>query len=313
MIIMERTVPVQIPALKALHRRLPYNHPKQAIIREDLRKREIGYRGECSLDYYLEQLPNFFRQFRGLRLGSFQIDTLLVAQTCIVIVENKHFAGSIQFEERIQQFTRTLNGQTLSYPHPLPQVRRHHQLLARWLYERCWPNMPIHPLVAFTYPSSVISSEKPQPSIIRAEFLPEKVLSIEENHSEHILTDSQLHLLCEQLKFAHKEPKYEPLKSYAIKPSECLTGVHCPYCNHLPVQRTSRSGWHCPRCKRKHSTAHVESLRDYRRLFKPMISNREARAFLHLPTASVTRHCLVNLNLPREGNYKNARYLLHDL
>ncbi|WP_160141759.1 nuclease-related domain-containing protein [Salicibibacter halophilus] len=313
MIIKERTAPVQIPALEALSRRLPRNHPKQAVIRGDLRKREIGYRGECSLDYYLEQLPDFFKQFRGIRLGSFQIDTLLVSQTCIVIVENKHFAGNIRFEERIQQFTRTLNGQTQSYSHPLPQVRRHQHLLSRWLDERGWATLPIHPLVAFTYPSSVISSEKPQPFIIRAEFLPEKVLSIAENHSAHILTESHLHLLSEQLKLAHKEPEYDPLSSYGIKPSELLTGVHCPRCNHLPMQRTSRSGWHCKRCTRKHLTAHVESLRDYRRLFKPRISNREARMFLHLPSASVTRHCLVNLNLPREGNYKNTRYLLHNL
>ncbi len=79
---------------------------------------------------------------------------------------------------------------------------------------------------------------------------------------------------------AHKVRKQDILKQYGIPPSKVIKGVQCPECFRFPMQRQHGS-WQCPLCSHRSKTAHLQALRDYFLLFSSVISNREARVFLH--------------------------------
>ncbi|WP_090970907.1 MULTISPECIES: hypothetical protein [unclassified Bacillus (in: firmicutes)] len=57
MIVKNRTIPLRITMLQAILRWLPKNHPKRPSIEAELARREAGFRGEESIDDYLDFLP----------------------------------------------------------------------------------------------------------------------------------------------------------------------------------------------------------------------------------------------------------------
>ncbi|WP_352923874.1 hypothetical protein [Peribacillus simplex] len=56
LIVKKRKVPLAVRKLRALACKLPPSHPKVPLIMNDLRKREAGYKGECSIDFPLSFL-----------------------------------------------------------------------------------------------------------------------------------------------------------------------------------------------------------------------------------------------------------------
>jgi hypothetical protein len=53
----ERNIPLVMLVLEALSRRLSLNYPKYQQVLEELGRRQAGYKGEVSLDYFLRLLP----------------------------------------------------------------------------------------------------------------------------------------------------------------------------------------------------------------------------------------------------------------
>lgn len=106
MIVKKRKVPLAIRKLRALTYRLPPNHPKLPLIMNDLKKREAGYKGECSIDFPLSFLePKSYFIFHDLRLQDqsrfFQLDTLLISKKFALIIEVKNMAGSLYFDPHL--------------------------------------------------------------------------------------------------------------------------------------------------------------------------------------------------------------------
>ncbi len=91
LIVTKRKVPLAIRQLRALACRLPPNHPKVPLIMNDLKKREAGYKGECSIDFPFSFLePRSYFIFHDLRLQDqsrfFQLDTLLISKKFSLII-----------------------------------------------------------------------------------------------------------------------------------------------------------------------------------------------------------------------------------
>ena len=108
LIVKKRKVPLAIRKLRALAYRLPPNHPKVPLIMNDLKKREAGYKGECSIDFPLSFLePKSYFIFHDLRLQDqsrfFQLDTLLISKKFALIIEVKNMAGSLYFDPHFNQ------------------------------------------------------------------------------------------------------------------------------------------------------------------------------------------------------------------
>lgn len=130
MIVKPRKIPLSIRKLEALIRRLPPYHPKLPFISEELNKKMAGYKGESSLDFYLGFLdPKQYFIFHDLRLKDdsrfFQIDTLIVTKSYLLIIEVKNIAGTIHFDPLFNQLIRIKEGKEMAFPDPLLQVKRH--------------------------------------------------------------------------------------------------------------------------------------------------------------------------------------------
>ncbi|QQK77558.1 NERD domain-containing protein [Salicibibacter cibarius] len=310
-------------ALEAMKRRLLENHPRMEKVSRDHRMWEVGYKGECSLDFYLKQLPEGeYWLFYGLCLKTtdgeqFQIDTMLLSKRVAILLEIKTIAGEILFDEDIHQFSRTYQGEVKSFSHPYIQVARQRTLLRQWLNARGYFNLPVAPLVISGNPSATLTFKNAprhfMQSIVRAEVLPQRVLQLKKENPADQLSSSAQKELSQQLLDGHHEQPDNVVEAYNISRFDLLTGVHCPSCFKLSMQRIHGNGWHCPRCSFRHKMAHAESLKDYRILFQPSISNREARIFLDIPSASIVRKLLTQLELPIQGKNKSRRYMLTDL
>ncbi|HLQ95936.1 MAG TPA: nuclease-related domain-containing protein [Pseudogracilibacillus sp.] len=100
MIIKQRGNSLLIEQLTALNRRLPVHHNIKETVQADLRMRKSGVRGEKEIEYSLRFLND--REYlilNDLRLrdqnGFFQIDTLILCERYILILEVKNWSGTI--------------------------------------------------------------------------------------------------------------------------------------------------------------------------------------------------------------------------
>ncbi|MBM7587965.1 hypothetical protein JOC86_004540 [Bacillus pakistanensis] len=141
MIVKPRDIPLSIMKLKALKSRLPHNHPKISKINEALVISLAGLKGENSIDFPLSFLTdNKYLIFHDLRLEYnqyyFQIDTLLVSKSHILIIEVKNIAGTIYFDQEFNQMIRVKDGIEEAFADPLIQVQRHETQLKSWLKKK---------------------------------------------------------------------------------------------------------------------------------------------------------------------------------
>src|SRR5690606_37882835 len=147
----------------ALLRRLPDYHTARKDLEFDLARHVKGYRGEKNLKYFLGMLPNEkCKIFFDLRLKVndyiFQIDTLIIFPSYILILEVKNFSGTIFFDKYSDQFTRIYQNVESSFPNPIFQIERHQLLLEKLFKEKNIPLMPIECLVIISDPNTKITT-----------------------------------------------------------------------------------------------------------------------------------------------------------
>lgn len=140
--------------MQALLRYLPLTHPKRSLIAEELRRREAGYQGEESLDYYFRFLPKQYLILHDLNLpdGDYncQIDTLLLTPEFALVIDVKNMAGELIFDTENGQFIQLNNGKKKGYPDPIAQAERHQNYLLKLMDAHHFPPVPIDYLVVFS-------------------------------------------------------------------------------------------------------------------------------------------------------------------
>ncbi|WYP26133.1 nuclease-related domain-containing protein [Alkalihalobacillus sp. FSL W8-0930] len=282
----ERSMPSKLKQLRALHARLIPHHTSYQTVYHDLTKRELGFQGEQTLDYHLQFLNDDFFLFHDLRISGinqtfFQIDTLVVCSQFISIVEVKNIAGSIHFEQASGQMIRKLHDRVESLPNPLTQIHRQHIQLQHFLLNHRFPSIPIKSLIAFSNPTTMMETD--HPSIIRAEYLPNKLEKIQSQFPVKKLKTTDIIKLTDCLKNAHVPERIFPLESYLIKPSDLRKGVDCPSCNQPNMTRSKKNGsWYCIRCKHFSKPAHLQAIEQFSNIFDKKLTNKEARAYLSI-------------------------------
>ncbi|WP_062232798.1 nuclease-related domain-containing protein [Fictibacillus sp. FJAT-27399] len=318
MIVKTRSVPLSIQKLQALLRRLPKNHQKIPIIQEDLAKKMAGYRGEYSIDYPLSFVPSKdYSILHDIRLPFkeyfFQIDTLILSQRFILILEVKNIAGKLYFDQDFHQLIRTLDGKEEGFPDPILQIRRHEFQMKAWLEKHKFPELPMESLVVISNPYSQIQISPEHKHlhkiILHREALSSKISKIDHLHKKEILTEKLLKKIIRLLMKQHRESNSSILDQFGIKRHELQKGVQCMDCNHLAMQRKHGS-WFCPNCYYKCKNAHIEALKDYCYLINSTITNQEARDFLLLSSLDVTTRILRSTATKFDGVYKSTLYHL---
>lgn len=227
MIVIERRKPLMILKLHALLDRISPHHPEIPKIKEELKKREAGYRGETSLDYPLSFLDEKnYLIFHDLRLKDnssfFQIDTLLLTKSHFIILEVKNISGTLYFDHDFKQLIQTThNGKERAYSYPLTQLRRQEQQLKRWLEKHRIKQMPITSYVVVSNPQSIIRTSKKSlhisKQVIHKEELPEKLLQLEKSKPSVTLNPKELKKVSRSLLKHHLELEQSIFEKFQLK------------------------------------------------------------------------------------------------
>ncbi|WP_165763813.1 nuclease-related domain-containing protein [Halalkalibacter urbisdiaboli] len=309
MIVKEREKPIRLQKLEALIRRTPHAHPKYQQINEQLARSIAGYKGEQSLDYYLDLLPEKkYAILHNVRLphknSFFQMDTLLLSPSLILILEVKNMMGTLFFDPVFHQLIRTKDEQEEGFPDPFLQIQRQKEQLKTWLTKQKIPRVPIEALIVISNSNSVIRTAETNQSIsktlIRKEFLPFKIAQLETEYRNEALSPKQFLKLSRQLKKSHTPENPAILSQFQMTPEQLKKGIFCPSCDTLPLRRKLAT-WYCPSCKDKHKFAHIPAIYDYSLLIKREITNKEARDFWLLTDPHVAKRLLQAMGLPSTG------------
>lgn len=175
--------------------------------------------------------------------------------------------------------------------------------------------LPLVNLVVFSKPSTILQggSNRPQLSqkVCFAFELLERIESFEKMYHDEKIGPEEIKILCKNLLKYDTPKSYDPLDFYKISPFEVLTGVMCPDCFTLGMERKHGS-WICSKCNFKSKDAHVQAICDYFLLLDSKISNRKCCEFLHLSSPFIAHYLLSTMNLSHSGSNKGRFYFLSD-
>ncbi|MGP1909540.1 nuclease-related domain-containing protein [Metabacillus sp. JX24] len=318
MIKKEREIPIKLLKLEALIRRLPMNHPKRGKIEEEIAKLRAGFRGEQSIDYYLKDQKNYFI-FHSLRLQHrtsdfFQMDTLLLHESHVIILEIKNASGTLCFDRTFHQLIRTQNGKEDAFSDPIEQVYRHQKLLRHWLAQHQFPNLPVYTLVVISHPSTIIKSIPPYSetvakTVLHSSQLISRLELLSKRPHNFSLSTREKNKLSKHLIKSHIPANPDVLAQFKLSADDLIPGVQCPSCKQFPMKR-KYGLWLCSLCRTTSKDAHIPAINDYELLISDTISNLELRRFLKISSSQHATRILLSLNLQSTGTYRNRRYLL---
>ncbi|PGZ94648.1 MULTISPECIES: nuclease-related domain-containing protein [unclassified Bacillus (in: firmicutes)] len=322
MILKERTVPLTIRKLEALLRRLPKEHNQRLRIEDDFAKFKAGFHGEKSLDYHL----SFFNKERyiiiqDLRLLDnekrfFQIDTIILSPSFILIIEVKNLVGILYFDQSFNQLIRMNEGKEEAFMNPIIQVERQKRQLRSWLEQNKFMNYPIIPWVVLSNSKSIIKASSNviqiANTVIHSDSLYRKLEELEKKLHINIFTSKEIRKLAKLLIKQNQLLDQNILEKYNISKNELLTGVICDNCKLYSMFRTKGS-WYCPQCFNVSKDAHLHSLYDFYLLIGNTIKNSQLREFLHITSIYSASRLLRKLNLPSSGTKKDKTHYLDEL
>jgi hypothetical protein len=289
----ERKVPLKLLKLEAILGRLQKDYSKIPFIKENLAKIQAGYNGEKAIDYQLGYLPpkDYFI-FHDIRLEVngryFQIDTLILTNRYILILEVKNIAGAVRFDTIFNQFIQTKNGIEIALPDPILQINRQQYQFKEWIKKNHLPLIPIHGLVVISNPQTVISTnnEELSKTVIHAASLPNKITQFHNHFHNQIISDKELRKTIRLINKGNTPLNTSILDTYKISKNDILPGVICKECDHLPLIREF-GYWRCPNCRKRSKNGHIEALKDYYLLFGNEITSCQLREFLLISSPSL--------------------------
>lgn len=321
LIVKKREEPLNLLKLQALCRRTPMAHPNKTRIKKALAKCKSGYQGEQSIDYFLDFLPEeSYFILHDLRFKHhkhyFQIDTLLLSQSFMVILEVKNMAGTLIFDQDFQQLIRVKDAQEQAFPDPCLQIQRQKLQMEEWFLKHEFPPLPLHTFIVISHPNAVIRT---QPSnsrlsnlVIRRDYLQTKISQLEAKHEQKIATETELKKGIRLLRRHHKPADFCILDRFEMSEADLLKGVFCNQCDDLPIQKI-HGKWYCPACHTKDKKAHIPALKDYALLINTNINNPEARRFLQIHDSAAMTRLFKSMDLPYLGENKSRVYSLKKL
>ncbi|SER62381.1 Nuclease-related domain-containing protein [Gracilibacillus ureilyticus] len=274
-------------------------------------KELAGFLGESSLPYFIDlaTLPSH-QDLYGLRLPYnghfFQMDSLLLFRTFLLILEAKHLKGKLYFNEANQLIQLKDSEEESIYDHPLIQAELQKQQLTSLLNQLGYPPIPIYTLVAFTHRKAHLSFH--HEDMLPLQRLPFRLTELSKMFRDPILSIDQLRGLGKKLLSLHQDRKYDFITDFR----SIRNGVFCPNCKPV-LMKWYYGKWICRKCQFRDHQAHISALKDFYYLFGNMINNKQAKWFLQLDSVYTTSRMLNQLELPSTGGYKFRRYDLSPL
>src|SRR5690625_2319153 len=302
MIIRYRKRPLPLQKIDALISRLPENHPKMSMLRREAAKQQKGYNGERKLDYYIETMSDDYSiiQDTCFRLHDklSQIDSQLVSRHDIFDVEVKSMEGVVVLDTTLRQCYREIEGEIERYKYPITQVEMIQSNVLRFLQLANLNGLPVYYLVAFSERSTYLHVKGEEGNLKKVitfvEDVPLKIAKINDQliHKNPQPKSHSLRNKIVQYIMNHcEEFDIDIFDKYKINKNEILSGVHCPECDHLGMERKFKY-WYCHTCSKKSKNAHEKSLKEYQLLYENHITNLECRQFLQINSRHTAKYLL---------------------
>ncbi|WP_270180015.1 nuclease-related domain-containing protein [Alkalihalobacillus sp. CinArs1] len=321
MIAKNRNTPHYLLKLTALMKRLPAHLPIIEEVREQVAIHKAGFQGERSLDFPLSFLNSKDHTvYHDIRIANgsfyFQIDSLVVTQYYLLVIEVKNISGTLLFDPVFNQLIRTSrNGEVEeAFPDPLTQVRRQQIQLLTFMRQHRISGLPIETLVVISNKSTVVKAtnevKKIATQVIKSDYLPTKIKEFDRKYQNEMLSIKEVKRLGRLLVKHHTPLEIDVLKRFSLTRSDLLDGVHCPRCGYLPMKRL-HGRWCCMNCGEVSRDAHLEALRDYALLVDEWVTNQEIRRFLKMESSDAAKRILRELNLGYVGENKARKYKLN--
>ncbi|WP_242637862.1 MULTISPECIES: nuclease-related domain-containing protein [Bacillaceae] len=315
----ELTSPHRLFLNEILKRRISRSHYKYQEIERDLAKRWAGYWGEMALANYVKELPQEkYLTFHDLQLQingtHFQIDTLLLSRSYILIIEAKNIAGTLIFDNIFKQLIRVHeDGTEEAFEDPRVQCQRLKSLFQSWMVNNGCNLLPIDTLIFFKSTNTILKTNPGEKvdfsKVCKGRDVFNKIDHFEQRYSHERVDSDTLTKIGDLLLSLHCPKPINILKEYNLTEKDIRSGVCCPTenCHHIPMNY-KRGKWICPSCKTTSKDAYLEAVIDHFYLIKPTITNFELRSLLHLPNNDTAQKVLYKLNLPSTGKTKNRIY-----
>lgn len=320
-ILKPRKKPLIIIALEALIRRLPTTHSKFSSIKQELHLRKIGYRGERSIDFYLDSLSSFKEIYvlHDLRLKGdnghfFQIDTLIMTPSFMIILEIKNLSGTLYLNPLTQQMIRSFQTTEEVLPYPLLQTQMQKHQLKEWITSKKWPLLKIFDFIVISDPTTRLvadsSKQHLMSQVIHSARLPEILQKLfNSSPPQSVLSLKKLQDLATSFMFNHTEIELAIMQKYHLSTQDLMRGLFCTKCETFTVVRLKRA-WQCRICSTRVNSAPLQALNDYYLLINPTLTNRDFRYFTNL-TSPQLAHSILKEHCPAfTGTLKSRTYTI---
>jgi hypothetical protein len=309
-----RKEPELIKALPRLIARLPDNYPKKVELDlpQHLYRIRSGYAGEIKVDRYLELFgpPKSSIILTNIQLAlapghTFQIDTLILTEKYVLLLEVKNIKGDLYFETNPHQLRRELNGKTTIMECSITQLQAAKENLQTWLSQR-GINLEIHSQIVLVNKNSAVKQVPPGAPII---YLKRLFIFLQELETmPTINSQSQLQNISELIRGGQLKYNVYPLcDHFEIDPNLLKRGQLCSRCNKTMSYKTRRKRY-CTHCKTNEAINYSESIQDWFILINKSISNRQCRNFLQLKKRDDAYYALTSLRLIKEGKSISTKY-----
>ena len=289
----------------SLCKRIRTDSPIFDILAEELQKFDSGNHGELYIRELLEQeFGETLIHFTNYKLFGRELDLVAISDKACFLFEVKNIKGKIQLTHFPQQLICTQeNGKVDIFQSPISQLAMNHHALQQFFSDHRL-SVPIYSAIVFAFHNAHIQTEtKEYPILIGREI----IHFVRNRHSPSNPVNVQIVNLFE--KNATHQAYFPKLAKFNVDLNHLHTGVFCPKCDHLPMQRLP-STWHCPNCQHTSRNAHLAALNDYYDLISNKITNAEGCHYLHLRNRHEAKRLLSAACVAQSGSTRNHSYTI---
>lgn len=313
MIIKYRNKPAKIAGYEALLKRLPAHHAKRGKIQEKLNAAKAGHGGEERLDELLEFFdpPYPYLLLQDVELpNKCQVDTMMITQSCIFLLEVKNMSGILRFQENpsaLHQITPV--GATKSYKSPVVQTETAQLKIEKLLKLLNYP-LRVQSAIVIAYPSQIVENVPTGAKVWSADEVLIRLNRL--NMDKTSISVEQMHALGDQLLSIQEIHNPFPLApKFELPFAEIEAGIFCPRCCLRKMDRVGRK-WECQSCYIISVDAHFDAIDEWFMICKSTITTAECKEFLGLEDLDSAKRLLKRMNLKEIGGRRYRTYAKHN-
>ncbi|MDN7241749.1 nuclease-related domain-containing protein [Planococcus sp. N028] len=309
MIIKYRNKPAKIAGYEALLKRLPAHYEKRGVIQEKLNSARAGIGGEERLDRLLDffepPYPHLLLQDVELP-DHLQIDTMMITQSCVFLLEVKNMSGILRFQENPSALHQvTPNGEIRGHKSPVIQAETAQLKVEKILKLLNFP-LRVQSAIVIAYPSQIVENVPPGTKVWSADEVLVRLYNLDMPKPKISL--EQMKSLGDQ--FLSLQQKYNPFPlapKFDIQLQNIENGVFCPRCRLKKMDRFQRK-WECKSCFLLSNDAHFEAVEEWFMLCQPTITTNQCKDFLGLSSLEAAKRLLKRMELDEIGGRRHRRY-----